>query len=32
VEDPVNISEDKSDDLALAEAMKKNFKLEKNKR
>ena len=32
VEDPTNISEGKSDDLAIAEAMKKNFKLEKNKR
>ena len=31
-EDPANISEVKSDDLAIAEAMKKKFKLEKKKR
>lgn len=31
-EDPVNISEGKSDDVAIVEAMKKKFKLEKNKR
>ena len=31
-EDPANISEGKSDDLAIAEAMKKKFKLEKKKR
>jgi len=31
-EDPANISKGKSDDLAIAEAMKKKFKLEKKKR
>lgn len=32
VEDPTNISEGKSDDLAIVEAMKEKFKLEKKKR
>lgn len=32
MEDPANISEGKSDDLAIAEAMKKKFKLENKKR
>jgi len=31
-EDPANISEGKSDNLAIVEAMKKKFKLEKKKR
>lgn len=31
-EDPTNISEGKSDDLAIPEAMKKKFKMEKKKR
>jgi len=31
-EDRTNISEGKSDDLAIVETMKKSFKLEKNKR
>jgi len=31
-EDPTNISEGKSDDLAITKAMKKKFKLEKKKR
>lgn len=32
VEDPTNILEGKSNDLAIMEAMKKNFKLEKEKK
>jgi len=31
-EDPANIADGKSDDLAITEAMKKKFKLEKKKR